>query len=114
MFRTLEFRAPESAFVPPPPGDLLEAAQIEVVVASQLNESPPQLTDMPPAGLKKVSARKSREGNRSGPRKAPCCKTCGQPRKGHARARCVEVVLNDAEKPCCDENTRGCAGCPCA
>ena len=24
-------------------------------------------------------------------RKAPCCKTCGQPRKGHARGPCVRV-----------------------
>ncbi len=114
MFRTPEFGVPSSsAFVPLSPGDPLEAAQIGAVVAAQLNEGPVMLTDMPPAGLKKVSARKSCDGNRYGPRKAPCCKTCGQPRKGHARARCVEVVLN-VEKPCCDENAAGCAGCPCA
>jgi len=109
MFRTHEFGVP-SAFAPLPPGDPLEAAQIEVVIAAQLNESPPMLTDMPPAGLKKV---KFLKGNRYGPRKAPCCKTCGQPRKGHARARCVEVVLN-VEKPCCVDRAAGCAGCPCA
>ena len=54
-----------SAFVPPPPGDLLEAAQIEVVVAAQQNELPPMLTDLPPAGLKKVIARKPIKGNQS-------------------------------------------------
>ena len=109
-----------SAFVPPPPGDLLEAAQIEVVVAAQQNELPPMLTDLPPAGLKKVIARKPIKGNRSGPRKAPCCKTCGQPRKGHSRAKCVEVVLSEAEtvsdsveNPCCAESAAGCAGCKC-
>ena len=25
------------------------------------------------------------------PRRVPCCKTCGQPRKGHARGPCVRV-----------------------
>jgi len=72
------------------------------------------MTDTPPAGVTKVpGAPRTRL-----PRRTPCCKTCGYPRKGHSRTRCVEVVLDEAARvmivPCCADSVSGLAGCDCA